>query len=102
MISFSLKISWTMQLPGQSSIFRPVCFITQRMDAGEMDNFLRNTTLYILRNGPIIKDRDTMGVPNGTNWQARMCGEALCQPPRRTLRWFPYDGSVPPANLQPA
>lgn len=77
------------------------CFMQGRQQGSEVERFLRNATLYCLNNGPVIKNGDTMNGPGGVNWQAWDCSEALVQPPRRTLRWFPVDGTAAPANLRP-
>lgn len=77
------------------------CFRTRTFEPGEVANFLRNATAYILKNGPVIQDGDTMNGPGRTNWQARVCETSMVPPPRRTLRWFPQDGSKPPVGMQP-
>jgi hypothetical protein len=68
-------------------------------DLGSIDPFLRNTTLYVLRQGEVFQDGDTIDGPGDVRWQAwnRRCG--LVNPPRRTIRFFPQDGSEPPEAL---
>jgi hypothetical protein len=59
---------------------------------------LRNITEYLLENGEVIKDGDTMeGV--GVRWKFHHRKTSLMMPPRRTLRAFPEDGHEPPAIL---
>jgi hypothetical protein len=64
-----------------------------------VDAFLRNTTLYVLRRGEVFRDGDTIDGPGDVRWRAwnRRCG--LLEPPRRTIRFFPEDGTAPPDVL---
>ena len=73
------------------------CFPSEAFDRGEVDHFLRNSTAYVLQNGPIIQDGDTMNGPGGMSWRAQSCDESLGPPPRDTLRWRPSQGVRPPA-----
>lgn len=73
-------------------------FPMAQFDPGEVAAFLRNASNYIITQGPVIKDNDTMNGPGDVNWQARSYEESFHVPPRRTLRWFPV-GDVPPAVL---
>ena len=75
------------------------CFREDRHEAGDVINFLRNTTLYVLQNGAVIKDGHTTDGPGG-RWRAMEVEEALMPAPRPVLRWFPDDGSQPPAALR--
>jgi hypothetical protein len=75
------------------------CFPKGSYDCGKIDNFLRNASWYIFKNGPVIKDGDTMDGPGEVRWRARARPESLLSPPREVLRWFPHDGSQPPALL---
>jgi hypothetical protein len=75
------------------------CFRTDKHDTGDVINFVRNTTLYVLRNGPVIKDGHTTDGPGG-QWRAMEVEEGLMPAPRAVLRWFPEDGSEPPARLR--
>jgi len=65
----------------------------------DVDAFLRNTTLYLLQNGEVIKDGDTLDGPFNVKWRARVRKMSLIDPPRRMLRLFPEDGTQPPAVL---
>jgi len=65
----------------------------------EIDAFLRNTTLYVWRQGEIFQDGDTIDGPGRVRWRARVRKQGLLTPPRRTLRFFPEDGTKPPAVL---
>jgi hypothetical protein len=75
------------------------CFRGDRHDAGDVFNFLRNTTNYVLENGSVIKDGHTTDGPGGV-WRAMELEEGLLPAPRPVLRWFPDDGSEPPASLR--
>jgi len=80
------------------------CFVTQRYDLGEVSQFLLNASLYLMTNGFVIKDGDTMNGPGNKNWQGRIwqgriMKNGLLDPPRETLRWFPLDKSSPPVQL---
>lgn len=71
----------------------------RNFDLGPIDGFLRNTTLYVLERGEVFRDGDTIDGPGGLRWRAwnRRCG--LVEPPRRTIRFFPEDGTKPPDVL---
>jgi Domain of unknown function (DUF4261) len=51
-----------------------------------VDNFLRNVALYVLNNGEVINDGDTMEGPGGIRWQADRFENGPRDPPRRVLR----------------
>jgi hypothetical protein len=76
-----------------------VCFHAESYDMGEIDNFLRNISLYTITNGEVINDGDTMDGPGGIRWQARHYASGVCEPPRRVLRWFPKDDREVPTIL---
>lgn len=78
------------------------CFPKGAYDPADIANLLRNVSLYLLKKGPVIKHGDTMNGPGGVSWRAFHCGEPLSSPPRSTLRWFPLDGSNPPASMLPS
>ena len=78
------------------------CFRSDTHDPAEVMSFLRNTTNYVLENGPVIKDGHTTDGPGGV-WRAMELEEGLLPAPRPVLRWFPADGPEPPTALsQPA
>ena len=74
-------------------------FATDNYDPNEIDNFLRNVSLYLHKEGEIINDNDTMDGPGNVPWQAQQLEEATSGPPRRVLRWHPLDGSALPAEV---
>jgi len=76
------------------------CFPEDSFQPRDVDAFLRNVSLYLLENGEVIKDLNTIDGPGGV-WRAHEVEEGLCAPPRRLLRFFPEDGSTPPEALRP-
>jgi hypothetical protein len=68
-------------------------------EPSEIDRFLRNASLYLLKNGPVIKDNDTMDGPGNVRWQARSFDQGIIDPPRRVLRFVPQDGRKVPEEL---
>lgn len=73
------------------------CFHGESYDPSEVDHFMKNATLYVLANGEIVKDGDTMDGPGDVRWQAIKWDDSLFEPPRRTLRWVPLDKrEIPP------
>jgi len=64
-----------------------------------VDAFLRNTTLYVLRQGEVFRDGDTIDGPGNVRWRAWNRRRSLIDPPRRTIRFFPQDGTDPPEVL---
>jgi uncharacterized protein DUF4261 len=74
------------------------CFRSDTHDPAEVMSFLRNTTNYVLENGPVIKDGHTTDGPGGV-WRAMELEEGLLPAPRPVLRWFPADGPEPPPAL---
>lgn len=52
--------NWQLDIADQEAIFPKGAFSPQGVD-----NFLRNASLYILTNGPVIKDGNTMDGPGG-------------------------------------
>ena len=66
---------------------------------GEVGNFLRNASAYVMKHGPVINDGDTMNGPGNANWQAFGVKEGRVVPPRPVVRWFPLDQRKAPAEL---
>lgn len=90
--------SWQLDIPDSEA-----CFQNSGYELGEMANFLRNVTLYLLNHGDVFKDGDTMDGPGEVRWQVNHEEDALSVPPREVLRWMPMDGSeVPPELLEPS
>jgi hypothetical protein len=70
-----------------------------RYTPSEVANFLRNASDYVLENGPVIRDGDTMDGPEGIRWQGATFDNPVCDPPREVIRWLPLDQSSPPKSL---
>ena len=65
----------------------------------DVANFLRNTTLYVLTNGPKIRHNDTIDGPGGSRWQAKLFAEPLSDPPRDVICWVPVGAEDLPARV---
>jgi hypothetical protein len=65
-------------------------------DAGAA--FLRNLSMYLLHNGPVMEEGHTVEGPGG-KWIAFDPGESIFAPPRPVLRWFPTFTDPPPVAL---
>jgi hypothetical protein len=99
---FNAEAGWlVMDTVGNGQLDIPdveVCCPRDACDCSEIDGFLRNVSDYLLRQGEVIQDGDTMDGPGG-RWQARHAEDSICSPPRRTLRWFLQDAGRPPTSL---
>lgn len=101
---FNIDDSWSvMDSVGNwqfDSLDHEVAFPQDFTNPSDVDNFIRNATLYILNNGDVIKDGDTMDGPAGRRWQARRFENGLSDPTREVLRWLPCGVSgIPPVLL---
>lgn len=74
-------------------------FVADAYKASEVEEFLRNASLFLLRDGDGFAAGDTADGPGGVTWRALECDEALADPPRPTIRWFPEDDHAPPDEL---
>ncbi len=76
-----------------------VCLLREKgYDLSQIDGFLRNVTEYLLENGEVIANGDTMeGL--GVQWKFHKRKTGILMPPRPTLRGFPEDRTEPPAEL---
>jgi hypothetical protein len=100
---FNLDDGWLMMdtigmhqldLPDHEACFRKGAF-----HPNDVANFLRNASLYLLNQGEIVKDGNTMDGPGKCRWQAKSFEKPLSPAPRRVLRWLPSDGYKPPQRL---
>lgn len=66
---------------------------------GDIENFLRHATLYLLAGDEDVCTGDTADGPGDISWSAIECGTSLSDPPRPTIRWFPEDPFTPPDYL---
>jgi hypothetical protein len=74
------------------------CFSTGKYDPAEVDAFLRTATDYVLQEGPVIEDGNTMDGPGKIRWSAESVEASLAPRPRQVLRWTPLDVSTPPSR----
>ncbi|HSI86559.1 MAG: DUF4261 domain-containing protein [Candidatus Methylacidiphilales bacterium] len=84
--------NWQLDIPDQEAAFpETMC------EPVQVDNWLRDITVYILEKGPVIKDGDTMKGPGNTNWQVKSFENGMTDPPRSVMRWLPCGnlGSIP-------
>lgn len=92
--------NWQLDMPDHE-----MAFPRDRFPLQEVDRWLRNASLYVLKKGQVIKDGDTMDGPGGIRWQAKTFSKSVCAPPRQVLRWLPTGTSDIPSALleeQPA
>lgn len=66
---------------------------------GAHDAWLRDVSLYVLRNPGAIKDGHTMDQPGGQIWQEKTFKQGLCPPPRQLMRWLPMGGKDIPRQF---
>ena len=85
-----------LDIPDSEAFFRVEVY-----DFGEVASFLRTVTLYLLNNGDVFEDGDTMDGPGEIRWQVYHEGESVNDPPRDVLRWKPMDGEDVPAEFLP-
>ncbi len=74
-------------------------YIADKYEPAEVEEFLRNASLYLLNKDEDVDDGDTADGPGGITWSAMECNDALTDPPRPTIRWIPDDETDPPAEL---
>jgi len=100
---FKLNPEWSlMDTVGNSQLDIPdieACFHSESFEPNEVDNFLRNVSLYLIEKGEVIKDGDTMDGPGEIHWQSRQFENGISDPPRRVLRWLPLDNRQPPREI---
>ena len=100
---FQINTEWSlMDCVGNSQVDLPdleACFFSDAYDFGEVDNLLRGLTLYLLEQGEVIEDGDTVDGPGGVMWQAMTVEESLCDPPRQIIRLIPMDDRTPPDEV---
>ena len=99
---FNLNPEWiVMDTVGNGQLDMPdheAAFPKDRFNPGEVSGFLRNASLYIFKNGEVVKNNDTMNGPGGVDWQAVRFEEPLSAPPRRVYCWIPRgEKNVPEA-----
>lgn len=68
-------------------------------DCGDIDDFLRNLTYFLLSEGEVLKDKHTVDGPRNIRWQAHHFENSLVDPPRRVICFLPSDGKSPPDGV---
>jgi hypothetical protein len=99
---FKLDDEWTMMdtvgMEQMDIDDHEACFLTGKYAPGEVDAFLRTAADYVLQEGPVIEDGNTMDGPGNVRWSARSVEDSLAPRPRQVLRWTPLDGSTLPSR----
>jgi hypothetical protein len=75
------------------------CFVADRYRAADIEAFLRNVSIHLVRRGDVIGDGDTVDGPGGVAWRAHRLQTSLRAPARPVLRWFAEDGAEAPEEL---
>jgi len=78
------------------------CFPPDAYDPNEVAGFLRDVSLYVVEQRPVIRDGDTVDGPGDTKWQGFNLDEGRVAPPREVIRWLPLDGREAPPELRPS
>ncbi|HEY2343330.1 MAG TPA: DUF4261 domain-containing protein [Chthoniobacteraceae bacterium] len=76
-----------------------VAFRSGQFPPGQVDNFIRNVSLYVLEHGDVIKDGDTIDGPGNVRWQARRFENGVSAPPRDVYFWLPFGEKGAPKSL---
>lgn len=74
------------------------CFAVERYRVGDIEAFLRNVSIHLVRRGDVIADGDTVDGPGGVAWRAYRLQRGL-RAGGPVLRWFPEDGAEAPEAL---
>lgn len=100
---FNVNADWVMMdTVGNGQLDVPdieACCLADEYELGEIDSFLRNVTDYLMKNGEVINDGDTMDGPGDVVWQAKTFENGLTDPPRRVLSWLPLDDRPVPDEI---
>jgi Domain of unknown function (DUF4261) len=76
-----------------------VGFPSASLEMSEVDGFIRSLSLYLLTNGAVIRDGDTIEGPRQGRWRAFHVGRGLLEPSRPVLRWLAAELVDIPAEL---
>jgi hypothetical protein len=78
-----------------------VCFASGKYDPQEVYGFIRQATFFMLEKGMAqVSGGEVSTGPGGVAWRGQRVEQSLAVPPRPAMRWFPVDGSTPPAKLK--
>ena len=80
-----------LDLPDLEAVFAETAF-----RPNEVARFLRNISLYVAGQGDVFEDGHTTDGPGDMRWRALRFDDALTDPPRRTVRFFPEGGPALP------
>jgi hypothetical protein len=93
---FKLNAEWfCMDTVGNQQLDMPdieAIFTTAEHEPGQIDNYLRNVTLYLLQAGAdVLKEGEAIDGPNERNltWRVQIPEQPLSPAPRPVLRLFP-------------
>ena len=70
-----------------------VVFPKEKYNPGEIDDYLRNVTHYLLGLGREMESDEEIDGPseNDLNWITEVIEQGACPPPRRLLRLYPKE-----------
>ncbi|MBC8035871.1 MAG: DUF4261 domain-containing protein [Rhizobiales bacterium] len=85
---------WQLDMPDHEAAFPKDNF-----NPSEVSGFLRDTSLYILQKGEVIKNNDTMDGPGGVRWQAVKFQDSISSPPRQVYCWVPLGTRDIPSEI---
>lgn len=91
-----------MDTVGMSQLDAPdheACFQLDAYEPGEVDNFLRNLSAYVVENDQTIESGENFEGPGGVTWRGFVLQQSDIQPPRDIIRWFPLDERQAPEEL---
>ena len=77
--------NWQLDTPDHEAAFPKDSFLPN-----DVDRFIRDMTLYVYKNGDVIKNGDTTDGPGNVRWQAKRFEDGVSSPPRSVLRWLPF------------
>jgi hypothetical protein len=76
-----------------------VAFPKDAVQPSDVDNFIRNASLYILTNGDVIKHGDTMDGAGDMRWHAGRFETSISEPPREVICWVPLGAKQIPSQV---
>ena len=75
------------------------CFLEEAYECQDIDTFLRNITLEMIRKGQVFKTGDTLDGPGSKQWRLELRDDPCVNPPRHVIRAIPLDGSTVPDEI---
>jgi hypothetical protein len=69
-------------------------------EPNQVDEFIRNLTLYLLESPEAFEDGHTVQGPGDDVWKIRILETGLADPPRAVIRCLPKDAAEVPPELQ--